>query len=632
MFLFSRPIKRWRSQRKEKADERRDIAVRLAVLRGTVMLAFVVLSLQLWRLQIVEGSRYQQQAEENRVRVVSVSARRGVIYDREGGLLVANKPSFTAAVVLADVPPGAQRDLAARLEPVLGTPASELVALMEARRRSGQIFTPLALKPDLDRDTAFILEEHSAELPGVSVLMEPRRAYVQEGALAHILGYVGRISAEEYRELNEKGYDLNDKLGKMGVELTYEELLRGSPGKEQIEVDAAGRKRRVLASQEAVPGKNVVLSIDLGLQNEMVRVLTELMGRSQHAAAAAMDPRTGEVLAMVSLPSFDNNLFSSNLSPEALQELLGDPRRPMVNYAYSGAYPPGSTFKVVTGTAALQEGVARPDTVIESRGVITVPNQYNPSIVYPFYDWAALGRLDFFRAVAMSSDVYFYYLAGGYQNFPGLGPERLARYARTYGLGSPTGIDLPGEVGGVVPDPEWKQQAIEEEWLTGDTYNFGIGQGYLSVTPLQMLGVAAAVANGGDLLVPRVVKQVVDENGRVVRTFNKTLARRLPISAEHLQTMREGMRRAVLPGATADRAGVAGVELAGKTGTAEFGAPISGRIHETHGWYIGYGPIDNPAIAIVVFFQSGSGSSNAAPAAAKIMDYYFHRSTLAQRR
>ncbi|MBI2885577.1 MAG: penicillin-binding protein 2 [Chloroflexi bacterium] len=621
MLLFQR-VRRWRVQRKKREDEREALRVRSGILRGAVVLAFLVLSVQLFRLQVVEGSHYQQRAEENRLRRVPMPPLRGVIYDRAGRLLVQNQPIFTASAVVADLPQQRQEEVVGKLEKLLQVPGTKLTELLQERRRSGQVFTPVALKVGLDRETAFLLEEHHGELPGVSVRMEPRRVYVAEGSLAHILGYVGRIAPEEYAELKDRGYDLNDTLGKMGVEVTYEGELRGVPGRAYVEVDAAGRTRRTLFSQESVPGSSLVLTIDLELQKEMARVLQEAMGRSRFGAAVAMNPRNGEILGMVSLPPFDNNVFSGEVQQEAVQRLLEDPRRPLMNYAIGGAYPPGSIFKLVTGTAALQEGVARPDTVIVSRGLITVPNQYDPRILYPFYDWASLGALDFRRALAMSSDVYFYYLAGGYENFRGLGPQRLASYTRLYGVGERSGIDLPGEAAGLVPDPEWKSRAYNEEWLTGDTYHFGIGQGFVLATPIQMARVVSAVANGGAVLQPRVVREVLDPGGKPVRQFGPVIQRNLPVAPEHFSVVREAMRQAVSQG-TASTAQVPGVQVAGKTGTAEFGAPVSGRAYETHGWFVGFAPADRPEIAVAVFLEQGQGALTAAPAASKIFRYYF---------
>jgi penicillin-binding protein 2 len=483
----------------------------------------------------------------------------------------------------------------------------------------------MVIKDELDRDTALILKELTSYLPGVDLQVEAGRNYLSGDLTADILGYVGRISVKEYAALRDEGYILNDQLGKTGIELACEDILRGKPGKKLVEVDASGRQQDVLDSQASQPGQNVVLTIDLELQRKTADVLREFMGSSDNAAAVVMDVHTGEILAMVSLPSYDNNRLSETLSQEELDALTSAPGKPLVNHAIAEMYPPGSTFKTITGLAALQEGVATTSTTIVSRGYITVPNQYDSSVVYVFRDWAALGPLDFYGGIAMSSDVYFYYMAGGKQDegFQGLGEERLARYARSFGLGEPTGVDLPGqESAGLVPDAKWKEQTFGEMWYVGDTYNFGIGQGYLTVTPLQLLDAIGAIANDGELLRPLLVKEIRDSHGNVVTTFQKEVRRRLPVDQEYLAVMREAMRQSVSKG-VASSAQVPGLAVAGKTGTAEFG-------DGTHGWFVGFAPYDNPEIAVVVFVQRGGGFQNAAPAAARIFDYYFHQRYVAE--
>ncbi|MBI4499215.1 MAG: penicillin-binding protein 2 [Chloroflexi bacterium] len=614
MFLARR--QRWQVKRK-KQDEGHALRRRLVLLRLLTVLAFVVLAGQLWRLQIVEGSRYQQKAEANRLRLLPLPPQRGVIYDRNHTILARNAPSFTAAVVPADLPEDQQPAVVARLEAILGMPGETITRLIDERRTQRLLFAPVPIKTDLPREQAFILEEHHTELPGVSVLAEPIRAYPEGDEVAHVLGFLGRISAEEYATLKDQGYTINDTLGKMGVEYTYEGLLRGTPGVEQVEVDVNGRRVQALSTRPTTPGANLVLSIDLDLQRAATQILRQGMGISKFAAAVVMDVRTGEVLALVSLPTYDNTMFGSPARAAEVQALLTDPARPMLNYAVSGRYPPGSIFKLITGTAALQEGVATPATRIFSPGVIYVSG-------WPFYDWAALGSLDFQRAITMSSNVYFYYLAGGYGNFVGLGPDRLARYAREYGLEEVTGIDLPGEVGGIVPDSQWKLATTGEAWLQGDSYNFGIGQGFLAVTPLQMARAAAAIANGGEVLVPRVVREAVDHQGNVVLPLERRVVRRVNVSAEHLRTIREAMRQAAASG-TGTLAQVPGVTVAGKTGTAEFSKLAGSREHLTHGWFLGFAPFDNPEVAIVTFVERGRGAQDAAPIAGKILRSYFEQ-------
>ncbi len=618
--------RRWRSRTRE-PKQAETFQQRFVILKALIIVLFGALALQLARMQIVEHQEYAARAERNRLRVVPELPARGLIYDRNGVQLVQNVPIFSAGVVPADVPAEALLPVVAELQRLTGAEPAEVATAIVEAQKSDDPFTPLIVKTNLDDETAFRLRERQARLPGIRVVVESIRQYPAGALASHYLGYVGRIDAEEHAELRDQGYLLNDRLGKTGAEYSYEATLRGTPGYRQVEIDAAGQEIRTLSSYEPRPGGNLVLSLDFDLQRRVTEVLQESLGRSLNGVAAVMDVRTGELLSMVSLPAYDNNALTEPVAQEALPGLLNNPAKPLVNHALAEVYPPGSTFKLVTGTAALQEGVASPSTRITSLGSITVGNHI-------FRDWSALGTLDFYGGVSMSSDVYFYYLAGGYaqggqQLFRGLGVERLARYAREYGLGAPTGIDLPGEAAGIVPDPEWERENRDDVWTIGDTYHFGIGQGYLAVTPLQLLRVTAAVANGGDVLVPHVAREVVDSNGVVVRRIEREVARRVNVASENLAVMREGMRRAAASG-TATSGASQFVEIAAKTGTAEFGPPDAEGDYETHAWYTGFAPYDNPETAVVVFLQTGRGAADAGPVARQIFDYYFGRQHFAQ--
>ncbi len=628
---FFRGERRWRSQKPKRREDAYAPGRKFLLLHILVVLLFGILTIQLVRMQVFQGDDYQAQAENNRLRELQVLPMRGLIYDRNRAPLVENVANYSAVIVPADLPAKEEAAVFARLESLLGIPAQEIAQQVRESREDGNPFEATVIKDELDRDTALILEGLTPYLPGVDLQVEARRNYLSGDLTAHILGYVGRISAEEYAASKDEGYILNDQLGKTGIELVYEDILRGKPGTKLIEVDASGRQQDVLDSRASQPGQNVVLTIDTELQQRTADILREFMGTSDNAAAVVMNVRTGEVLAMVSLPTYDNNLFSKTLSQEELDALMGEPGKPLVNHATAEMYAPGSTFKPVTGLAALQEGVATTSTTIVSHGYITVPNQYDPSVVYVFRDWAALGTLDFYGGISMSSDVYFYYLAGGKydEGFQGLGEERLARYARSFGLGEPTGVDLPGESAGLVPDAKWKERTVSEMWYVGDTYNFGIGQGYLAVTPLQLLDVIVAIANDGELLRPRLVREILDSHGNVVTTFAKEVRARVPVNQEHLAVMREAMRQSVTTG-VARSAQVAGLAIAGKTGSAEFGAVRADGSYDTHGWFVGFAPYENPEIAVVVFVQQGNGFTNAAPAAARIFDYYFHQRYVAE--
>ncbi|MBI3976951.1 MAG: penicillin-binding protein 2 [Chloroflexi bacterium] len=625
--MFGRE-RRWRSEKKRRElDERTLLALRLTALRLAVVVLFGILLAQLWRLQVVEGRYYQEKAEHNRLRMFTVQPQRGVVFDRNGTVLVRNVPSFTVGVVPGALPKQPEV-VYQRLSTLIDLSAEEIAAIVEERRGRQDPFTALPVKGNVDRNTAFLVEEQRLVLPGVVVLTEPIRQYPEGPDLAHILGYVYRMFPEEHTELQGKGYGPNDKIGKTAVEAAYEEVLRGRAGWELVEVDASERKLGTVAAREATPGGNLVLSIDADLQHRVTRFLREGMKESKYAAAGVMDPNTGELLALVSVPTYDNNLFATTISAEALAALLNDPRRPLLNYALAARHPPGSIFKLVTGSAALQEGIATPATRLYGGGAISVPSDYDPSVSYTFRDWGWIGWMDFRRGMAMSSDVYFYYLSGGYkQEFRGLGAERLGWYAREFGLGAPTGIDLAGEVEGLVPDPAWKERVKKEPWYLGNTYNMGIGQGDLLVTPLQMLNVVATVANGGYLLRPTVVRETRDARGNVVRPFRRQYVRpdrpRVPVDDQHLATVRDGMRAAVTEG-TATILQMPGVEIAGKTGTAEYGLPdATGKYETTHGWFLGFAPYRRPEIAVMVFVEHGGGATDATPIAKRIFEYYF---------
>ncbi len=624
MSLFSR-TKRWKVKRIKQVDPEVVLRSRFLFFHAVIILGFFVLIAQLWRMQIVEGSQYLERADANRIRRLSVPSIRGIVYDRNGTPLIKNVPSFAAAAVVGDIPEAESQRIITAVSTILDMPANDIEDKIKSTKAEGRLFTPTIIKSNLNERSARVLKERATELPGIKVVVQPQRHYLSGKTMSHVLGYVGNISAEEYAELKNDGYDLNDTIGKTGVEVTYEQELRGQPGWEDVEVNAHGLPLGTLAVKQPKDGYNLRLSIDLPLQQEMTRLLQEGTKGSNYASAIAMDPNTGRILGIVSIPSYDNNVFTIARDNDAIQSLLEDPNLPLLNFSISGRHPPGSVFKLITGLAALQEGIATPYTTITSYGSITIDNQYDPRIKYVFRDWAALGTMNFYRGVAMSSDVYFYYLAGGYKDsFRGLGVDRLANYARSFGLGSPTGIDLPNEIGGLVPDPAWKEAALKEPWLLGDTYHFGIGQGYAATTPIQMLVATSAIANGGYMLQPQVVEDISSASGEIIRPFTPKISSKLPISEGNIAHMVEGMRQAVENfGATAAKSRIPGISIAGKTGSAEFGE-ISRRTGqlETHAWYVGFAPMNDPKIAVVVFAQRGSGGEVSAPIGGRIIEYY----------
>jgi penicillin-binding protein 2 len=619
--------RRWRSENAETADPRQQINQKLWVLRIVVLAAFAVLALQLARLQLVNGSKFEQRAELNQLRIEPVVPSRGLIYDRNGKVVVENVPSFSAAVVAADLPKSRELEIAGGIEKLLGVPALETMMKIEAARQSNDPFTPVIIKDGLDQTAAFHMREELPQMPGVQIVVEPVRKYAAGPVLADVLGYTGRVDAEDYATLKDKGYLASDRIGKAGVEAAYEKYLRGVVGRKEIEKDASGREIRTLDQEQATPGNDLVLSIDLDLQQKATE-LVQAAANGGQGAAIVMDVHTGEVLALVSLPMYDNNVLSGKIDEARLDQYLNDPKKPLVNHALSEQYAPGSIFKQITGAAALQEGVATPSTTIVSHGYIQIPNEYDPSVVYTFKDWRELGSLNFYGGVAMSSDVYFYYMAGGYhaygENFNGLGIDRLVKYAGAFGIGRPTGIDIAGEADGNLPSPEWKKKTFNDDWRLGDTYNMGIGQGFVAATPIQMVRVTAAIANGGTLLTPRVVREVRDTHGHVVVPAGPKIESHVPVSPENFAILRDAMTQAVSWG-SANGGAVKGIEVAGKTGTAEFGPRFADGTYETHAWFSGFAPANDPQIAITVFLEHGVGAIDAAPLGSKILDYYFHR-------
>lgn len=616
---------------------------RRAFFQVTAALSAAAVLRQLWQLQIVEGAQYRRYADENRLRQVPVKAPRGVIYDRKMRLLVRNVPSYTAAIVPAALPEGGARmqEVFDRLGDVLAMSAEQVAktydeAAYDAERRLRvSVFSPVPIKRNLSTQAAFMIEERHLDLPGAQVVVEPLREYREGPLTSHLIGYIGRISAEQYEAHKDdmrRRYEPSDLIGQTGLEQVYEAELRGYPDENLFEVDSSEREVSVLRPAEPEAGLNLVLSIDQDLQRAVTEILAAHIKDYGAAVGIVMDPRDGQVLAMVDLPTYDNNLFTRGISQSELDHLLGTPYFPLLNKAVNSAFPPGSTFKIITGSGALQAQVVNPDTIVNCPGGMYVPSTWGGGAWLKC--WAAHGDQDLVAGLANSCDVYFYHLAGGEprDKWPGLGPTRLAEYARAFGFGAPAGIDLPDEVGGLVPDPDWKQATMDEPWYRGDTYIMGIGQSFLLVTPLQMLVAMSAIANGGTIYRPQVVMEVRDTQGKVVRPFQPQVVRDLPVAAAHLAAMQEGLRANMTYGKTANGANywgtawdsdVKGANMAGKTGTAESVLNEKGE-YETHGWFVAFAPEENPQVAVLVFVQNGKGPQHAAKRVAEIMRYIFN--------
>ncbi len=619
----------------QESEEVRSERSRVYPLATIVFVLVTVLLVQLYRLQIVQGQDFREQADNNRFRLVTTAAPRGVIYDRRHEVLARNRPSYSVGIIPADLPAGnAREDVYARLAGILGLSVSQIRQDVQADPSNQFSFIPL--KDNVPQTTAFELEERHLELPGVHV--EPRaiREYTLGAITAPILGYVGRISDQQYQRLKDDPvhrYSRTDSIGQAGIEYTFESQLRGSPGQEQMEVDATGREVRSLGVTPPTPGRNLVLTIDAGLQREIASALSEGLDRYRVAAAVALDPRNGQVLALVSLPSYDDNLFAAGISQADYEKLLQDDRHPLLNQAVAAAYPPGATFHVVTALAGLETGEITPSTKIDCPGFIAVPNRYDPTVLTRLLDLKAFGEQDVKSALADSCNVFFYEVGGGDPDGTrnGLGIDTLSRFARMLGLGEPTGIDLIGESGGLVPTVRWKRQTLDQEWVPMDTYEAAVGQGYVTVTPLQMANLVATIANGGTLYRPQLVLQTLDVQGNVVSTFRPDVIRKLPIKPENFAAVREGMVDALRTGVTdqgtsyagiAREAAVPDLTAGAVVGSPPFGTPDKNGNLPTHGWFVGFAPAEQPRIALAIFLGEGSGSEDAARIARQIFTYF----------
>ncbi len=587
---------------------------RLAAIALAIVGVFVVLGVRMWDLQVVNGSYYQQLAEQNRVMRVPVLAARGAVYDRTGRLLARNDPGFGVNVVPIDVPRSRQDELASRLAVLVERGSDEILkAVADQRARNPYEPVKVSARP-IARETALLLVERAELYPGVQVTAEAMRTYVDGPLYSPILGYVGPINEDELAERKDGAYLLQDTIGKTGLEWQYERYLRGTLGWREIERDASLRELRTLALVPPKPGNDLVLTIDDRLQKLMNEELEKGVKEDKftQAVGVAMDPQNGEILAMVSIPAYDNNAFVRGVSTAQMRAWNSDDRRPLVNKAIGDIYPPGSTFKMITGLTALSTGVANRNTVVNVNSNVLVVDGWR------FYDWRVHGALNFVDGFAHSSDIYFYTLGGGnpYTGQRGAGPEALAKYGRMLGFGAPTGIDLPGEASGIMPDPLWKLATFDEPWTLGNTYHVAIGQGFVAVTPLQLLNAYASIANGGTVYKPHLLKEVRSGDGATVHTEQASVARKLDVKQEDLRLIRESMRRVVTVGHA--YMPNAKLPIAGKTGTAEFGESggldSAGR-HKLgfHNWFVSFVPkADNTdptaEIAMVIFTFDSSRS------------------------
>ncbi len=614
-------------------------SARLRPLGLVALLVFAALSIQLTRMQLLDPTVAPELASGDQPRVVAAEAPRGLIYDRNGLPLVRNVPRYVLRLIPAALPEATagRTQVLVQIQRQTGIPLTDLERISTSGIAAVDPLVPIELHEVDTALEAIELRAATAALPGIDVVAIPKRVYEGGELLAHILGHVGAIDVVEVEQYLDVGYPLDALVGRSGLEEVYEEALRGEPARRLVVADPTGRELGELGRVTAQPGADLVLSIDLGLQTAVASALADEIqaglppvradqGPPDLAGAAVViDVATGEVLAQVSLPSFDANLPNSS-DEAAITALLADPTRPLVDRSYMEAHPPGSTFKTLVAYAALEEGIATPQTRITSTGQLVVRDEYDPSKTYIFRDWAAHGTTDLYWGLARSSDVYFYYLSGGFRRngvteFEGLGADRLADYATRAGLGSATGLDLLGETGGLVPNSTWKETVVGEPWYLGDTYTFGIGQGYLTASPMQMAVWTAAIANDGFVLEPRLVRGF--QRDGVLSELPPVVKYELANELDSLAVIREAMRITAGPGGTASRGQPPGLIIGGKTGTAEFGPKLANGGYDSHAWYIGFAPFDDPQIAVAVYVEYGVGSFHAAPVARAAFEHYF---------
>ncbi|MBP9697775.1 MAG: penicillin-binding protein 2 [Candidatus Moranbacteria bacterium] len=577
-----------------------------------MFLLLIVLGGRVFYLSVIKGSEYRAIALRNSLRAVIIPAPRGIMYDISGKPLVHNVPSMDVVLIPADVPEdGEKQEVMKRL---LGVTFSlDEAILHEAFEKIDQRSTlPVLLKERISQEETLLFLSRSRDLPGASLYKTTQRNYVDSLIFSHILGYEGKIRKEELAA--HPDYLLTDSIGKQGIEKSYESALRGKHGFQRVEVDAFGQVKKDLGMVQPTPGQDLILNIDADLQKKLFDSLQEILEKNslKRAAAVALDPRSGAVRALVSLPSFDNNLFASGISGEEYRSLINDPSEPLFNRVVSGEYPPGSTIKPVLAAAALTEGIVDEHTQIESRGGISIGNFF-------FGDWKAHGFTDIRRAIAVSSDVFFYSVGGGYGNIRGLGMDRMKKYEELFGYGEKTGIDLLGEAEGLIPDAAWKKEKIGERWYIGDDYHAAIGQGFVTATPLQVLNSVAAIANGGTLYSPQIVSQIRASDGKVTALQPKIIRQGF-VSPDILRIVREGMRETITEG-TAQPLKDLPVAVAGKTGTAQFGSN-----NQTHGWFVSFAPYEDPKLAMIVLVEGqGEEGYNAVPVTKEVYQWYFSR-------
>jgi penicillin-binding protein 2 len=583
-------------------------------------MAFLLLFVYLWYLQVIKGSDLRQLSENNRIRIREMVADRGMLLDRKGRILAHNRPSFEVFLIPEDV--RSNPEVLDKVGEILHLSQEEIGEKIKGIKRR-PAFRPVKIKSDIAWEKLALLESNKVHLPGLFVDVRPTRAYDHGPLASHLIGYIGEVDENELKKMGDRVYRMGSMIGKYGVEYQWEAGLKGVDGGRQIEVDALGREIKPLRSVESFPGNNVFLTIDLDLQKA-----AEEAYRDKNGALIAMDLQTGRILAMVSKPSFEPSIFAGNVSPEEWRAMIEHPFHPLQNKGIQGQYPPGSVFKIVTAIAGLETGAITPDTRINCTGVFPYGNRN-------FRCWkeGGHGTLNLHQAIVESCDTYFYQV--GLK----VGVDAIAHYAGELGLGRKTGIALPHEKAGTVPSASWKKRRFGASWYSGETLSVAVGQGYLNTTPLQLLVLLSAVANGGRLFLPQVVERVEDIYGEKIKEYLPEETGKANISENTLRLIREALMGAVNePRATGWASALKQVKVAGKTGTAQVVRMASDfkkgdmkrmpvRFRD-HAWFAAYAPCEAPEIAVVVLVEHGGyGGAAAAPIAKKVFETYFNLET-----
>lgn len=573
-----------------------------------VMTGLVILFGKTFYLQVAKGATYRELAEGNRIRLRPILSERGIIYDRFYNELVENIPNFSLTLIPQDLPrnEGQREGVINKIANISNLPKEQIMELLEKYKKRNYI----VIKENLDYESALKLYINSSQLPGVSIEKGSKRQYKTGNGTAsstlsigHIMGYLGKLNDKDIEELKDNAdYLPFDNIGKTGLEKTYESVLRGNYGLRKVEVNVTGHEQNVLAEEPPVPGKNLILTLDLEAQKKLEEFTQNVLTRTgkTRAAAIAMDPRDGSILAMVSLPAFDNNDFSGGISQEKYDVYAKNVDHPLFNRAVGGTYPSGSIIKLIVAAAALQEGVINQNTAFQSTGGLQLGDRL-------FKDWKVGGHgiTNVTKGIAWSVNTFFYYVGGGYQNFVGLGVDRIIKYMKSFGLAQKSNIDIPGEASGFLPSKDWKQETKKETWYVGDTYNLSIGQGDLLVTPLQAAVWTAAVANNGTLVQPHLGGQLEEPitHNKTVLTFKK---QPVAISAANLAIVRQGMKECVSYG-SCQLLQTLPFSSGGKTGTAQWNSN-----KDNHAWFTSFAPYENPQIVVTVLVEEGEEGSTAA--------------------